>query len=171
MNLLPMSFFNCPTLEAAENILGKVLCRQLSDNSIVRHVITEVEAYDGPEDKACHAYKGLTPKTQVMFGPAGHWYVYLCYGIHWMLNIVTGPLNYPAGVLIRSTQSITGPGRVTKNLFINKSFNALPACPSSELWIENNPQLLEFQIERTPRIGIDYAGPVWAKKPYRFVLI
>lgn len=167
---LPMSFFDRSTLEAAELVLGKILCRRLSDDTIVRHLITEVEAYDGPDDKACHAHKGLTPKTEVMFGPAGYWYVYLCYGIHWMLNIVTGPLNYPAAVLIRSTQSISGPGRLTKALSIDKSFNTLPASLSSGLWIADNPHFSSKKVERTPRIGIDYAGPIWANKPYRFVL-
>lgn len=169
-NTLPTSFFNRPTLETAELILGKMLCREYPDGSISRHVITEVEAYDGPEDKACHAHKGLTPRTEVMFGPSGHWYVYLCYGVHWMLNIVTGPIDYPAAILIRSIKDICGPGRLTKNLSINKLFNAMPACPTSKLWIEENPDTEEFEIQKTPRIGIDYAGPIWSKKLYRFLI-
>lgn len=169
-NLINTTFFNQPTLKAAEQILGMVLCRQFPDGSISRHRIIEVEAYDGPEDKACHAHKGLTPRTAVMFGPAGHWYIYLCYGVHWMLNIVTGPEGYPAALLIRGIEDIIGPGRLTKTLQINQSFNTLPSCPSSNLWLEQSPNLSQFTIERTPRIGIDYAGPIWAKKPYRFLL-
>lgn len=172
--VLPTSFFNRSTLEAAELILGKILCRKFHDGSISRYIITEVEAYDGPDDKACHAHKGLTPRTEVMFGPSGHWYVYLCYGVHWMLNIVTGPINYPAAILIRSLKSvsdITGPGRVTKALSIDKSLNTQPACQSSKLWIEDNLNASVFKIQKTPRIGIDYAGPIWSKKPYRFVIV
>ena len=167
---IDIDFFNRPTLEAAEACIGMLLCRELEGGYIVRHMITEVEAYDGPEDKACHANKGLTPRTEVMFGPAGHWYVYLCYGVHWMLNIVTGPEDYPAALLIRGTQKVSGPGRLTKALDINKSLNTLPASRTAKLWFEHNPDVSDLKIKRTPRIGIDYAGEVWAKKDYRFLV-
>ena len=169
--ILKDHFFNRPTLEVAKGILGKSLCRKLDDGTITRHCIIEVEAYDGPGDKACHGAKGLTPRTEVMFGPAGHWYVYLCYGIHWMLNIVTGPKDYPAALLIRGLNSVSGPGRLTRSLGINKSFNGLASSPNSRLWIESSPENSEkLKIKRTPRIGIDYAGPKWAAKPYRFII-
>lgn len=164
------SFFNRSTIEAAELTLGLILCRQFSDGTISRNIISEVEAYDGPEDKACHAHKGLTPRTEIMFGPSGYWYVYLCYGVHWMLNVVTGDKGYPAAILIRGTESINGPGRLTKKLQIDQSFNKLNIHPCSKLWIEYNCMPKDFKIERTARIGVDYAGPIWAKKPYRFLL-
>lgn len=169
-NIVEGTFFNCPTLEAAEKTLGLILCRQHPDGAVNRQMITEVEAYDGPEDKACHAHKGLTPRTQIMFGPSGFWYIYLCYGVHWMLNIITGDVGYPAALLIRGTADINGPGRLTKNLQIDKTFNTLSIDPISKLWIEYNPIPQNFKIERTPRIGIEYAGPIWSKKPYRFVI-
>lgn len=146
--------------------LGMLLCREHANGLISRHRITEVEAYDGPHDEACHAHKGLTTRTEVMFGPAGYWYVYLCYGVHWMLNIVTGPQNYPAAVLIRGVEGIKGPGRLTKLLQINKEFNAMAADRESRLWLEHNPIPYHLKIERRPRIGIDYAGPVWREILY-----
>lgn len=169
-NIVKATFFNRPTIEAAELTLGLILCRQFQDGTISRNIITEVEAYDGPEDKACHAHKGLTPRTQIMFGPSGHWYVYLCYGMYWMLNIVTGEIGYPAALLIRGTEYISGPGRLTRSLQIDRSFNTLSIHPPSNLWLEYNPIPQNFTTIRTPRIGIDYAGPIWSKKPYRFLI-
>ena len=98
--VLEEAFFDRPTLTVAEELLGKNLCREVN-GEIRRMRICEAEAYDGPDDKACHAHRGKTPRNEVMFGAAGRWYVYLCYGIHWMLNAVTGPADYPAAVLIR----------------------------------------------------------------------
>lgn len=141
-------------------------------------MITEVEAYDGPQDKACHAHRGCTPRNAPMFGPAGHWYIYLIYGMYWMLNIVTGEEGYPAAVLIRGTcpesgrraGDLNGPGKLTKSLGIHQAFNAKVATASTGLWIENRGvKIPSSKIQRTPRIGVDYAG-AWAKKPYRFVL-
>ena len=125
-------FFDRPTLEVAPDLLGKFLCREV-DGSILRLRITEVEAYDGPEDKACHAHRGKTPRNEIMFGPAGRWYVYLCYGMHWMLNAVTGPVDFPAAVLFRGCLEVTGPGRLTKALGIDRNQDqavspALPGC-------------------------------------------
>lgn len=134
-------------------------------------MITEVEAYDGPEDKACHASRGRTARTSVLFGPPGHWYVYLCYGIHEMLNLVTGPEGYPAAVLIRGVEGFVGPGRVTKALGIDRRFNTRPADRAAGLWIERPSRAPDpAQILATPRIGVDYAGLEWASKPWRFVL-
>lgn len=165
--ILDQSFFNRPTLVVAENLIGKFLVNK--DNK--RILITEVEAYDGPEDLACHASKGKTPRTEIMFDRAGHFYVYLCYGMHWMLNIVTGPKGYPAAILIRGAKEISGPARLTKFLQIDKSLNKKIAHPDSGLWFEDsNIKISPKKIQKTPRIGVDYAGPVWSKKKYRFVL-
>ena len=104
-----------------------------------------------------------------MYQPGGVWYVYLCYGVHEMLNLVTGPADYPAAVLIRGVAGIAGPGRLTKRLQINRSQNGAAAGRKSGLWLEDDgfavPRRL---IKSSPRIGVDYAGPVWAKKPWRF---
>lgn len=168
--ILKPSFFERDVLRVAEDLLGAHLVRRVRGKT-VRHVITEVEAYDGIHDKACHASKGRTPRTEVMFGPAGRWYVYLCYGMHDLLNIVTGPTDYPAAVLIRGTKEISGPGRLTKALGITRALNNKSADVESGLWIER-PQMRipKKQIVRTPRIGVAYAGE-WAEKPWRFVWV
>ena len=169
-NLLDSKFFNRPVLTVAEELLGNHICREI-EGSVERHVITEVEAYDGHKDKASHAHKGKTPRNAIMFGPAGHWYIYLCYGMHWLLNIVTGPEDYPAAILFRGIKNTSGPGRLTKKLQIDKSQNEKNASPQTGLWLESataKPQ--PIRIERTPRIGIDYAGEHWANVPYRFIL-
>ncbi len=167
--LLGEEFLKRPVLEVAPELLGCYLCREL-DGKILRWRITEVEAYDGPEDKACHAHKGRTGRTEVMFGPAGHWYVYFCYGIHWLLNIVTGPEDYPAAVLIRGAGEISGPARLTKALSITGELNRRMAVPECGLWIEAGEILDRAHILTTPRIGVDYAGPDWSRRPYRFLL-
>jgi DNA-3-methyladenine glycosylase len=158
------------TVVLARWLLGKVLvrARRGCDTALL---ITEVEAYDGPRDRASHAHadRGRTARNAVMFGPGGRWYVYLCYGVHEMLNLVTGPRDYPAAILIRGVAGVIGPGRVTRALRIGRKLNAMAAAPASGLWIEDRgvrvpPRL----IHATPRIGVDYAGPVWAGKKWRF---
>jgi DNA-3-methyladenine glycosylase len=111
----------------------------------------------------------MTPRNAVMFGPAGHWYVYLCYGIHWMLNIVTGPEGVPAAVLLRGAGRFTGPGRVTRGLRIDRARNGRAACRRSGLWLERGGPVPRGLVRRTPRIGVGYAGE-WAEKPLRFVV-
>ncbi len=169
--VLPKTFFRREALVVAQDLLGKNLCRRMPDGSIVRAPLTEVEAYIGPEDKACHASKGKTSRTAVMYEPGGVFYVYLCYGVHWLLNIVTDGPGHPAAVLVRGVGQTFGPGRVTKALAVDKSMNALPAVRTSGLWLEDSGvELSEAQIERTPRIGIDYAGEYWAKQPFRLLI-
>ncbi len=162
-------FFNRPVLIVAKNLLGKFLvCRRGGKN--ISLMITEVEAYDGPKDKASHASRGKTERNKIMFGEAGNWYVYFTYGMHWMANIVTGPENYPAAVLIRGTDKISGPGRITKYLKIDKKFNGKSANKKTGLWIEDKGvKIKTSQIERGKRIGVDYAGK-WADKLYGFKL-
>lgn len=132
--------------------------------------ITEVEAYDGPGDKACHAHCGRTKRSEVLFGPPGHWYVYLCYGIHWLANLVTGPVDYPAAVLLRGAGPYDGPGKLTKGIGLDGSRNRSPVAPGTGFYVGEGPVLPPARYRRKPRVGIDYAGPVWAAKPYRFVL-
>jgi len=165
-NVLPRDFFNRPAEEVAQDMLGTILVRQ-HDATILRGVITEVEAYVGPHDLACHAAKGRTKRTEVMFGPAGTLYVYLVYGMHWMLNVVTGDEGYPAAVLIRGVNTVSGPARLTKHFSIHGDLNGVPATKKHGLWLESGtaPQ----HIVRTPRIGIEYAGEYWASKKLRFL--
>src|SRR3989338_2046917 len=168
--ILEASFFQRPTLTVAEELLGKFLVRKTSEG-ILAGMITEVEAYDGPLDKACHAHRGKTPRNAPMFGSGGFFYVYFVYGMHWMLNVVTGEEDYPAAVLIRGVGEWNGPGKLTKAFSIEKALNAAPVEKKSGLWIEDRRALLSSKdIHRTPRIGVAYAG-AWAKKPYRFVLM
>lgn len=167
---LGRDFLDRPTLIVAEELLGQHLCREIN-GEILRYEITEVEAYDGPEDKASHAHKGMTERNSIMFGPAGYWYIYLCYGVHWLLNIVTGPEKYPAAVLFRGLKEVSGPGRLTKKLQIDKIQNRMLSSPDNGLWLESSGRRLQAKdIEKTARIGIDYAGPAWAAAPYRFIV-
>ena len=157
------------TVALARGMLGRFLVTRIDG---VRHArrIVEVEAYHGPDDLGCHASRGRTARTAVMFAPGGVWYVYLVYGTHEMLNLVTGPRDFPAAVLIRGVEGIAGPGRLTRALAIDRRFNGRRASLASGLWIEDDGLVPpEFEVAITPRIGIDYAGPVWSAKPWRFV--
>jgi DNA-3-methyladenine glycosylase len=168
--ILGKTFFERPVLKVALELPGKCLVRR-TDGKTTAYLITEVEAYDGVKDKACHASRGRTARTEVMFGEAGHWYVYLCYGMYEMLNIVTGPSGYPAAVLIRGTKEVSGPGRLTKSLNITRALNTKPATKKSALWIEDRGIVVPKQeIARTSRIGVAYAGE-WAQKPWRFLWV
>lgn len=156
------------TVALARALLGKVLVRTTAAGRAER-VIVETEAYVGVRDLACHASKGCTPRTQVMFGPGGVWYVYLCYGIHEMLNLVTGPAGHPEAILIRGVEGAVGPGRVTKQLGIDRALNAAWAAPESGLHLEDHGIVAPRRhVISGPRVGVDYAGPIWAAKPWRF---
>lgn len=164
---LTADFFQRDVLDVAPDLLGKILVRQFPDGLIKRFIITEVEAYRGEEDLACHASKGRTPRTEVMYWPGGYIYVYLIYGIHFMLNFVTEHEGIPQAVLIRGIDQIIGPGRVSKLLHISKEHNKTNLFTSAELWVEEAPKVLTH--ETAPRVGIDYAGEYWKKRPWRFI--
>lgn len=166
--VLNKNFFNRKTLVVAKDLLGKYLVRKIG-KKIVREKITEVEAYVGPHDLACHSARGRTTRNEPMYSEAGTIYVYFTYGMHWMLNIVTEKKDFPSAVLIRGTQNIYGPARLTKALKIDKRLNGKHLGKKSGLWIENGEKK-NWKILRTPRIGIHYAGPIWRNKKYRFVL-
>ncbi|MEK7165150.1 MAG: DNA-3-methyladenine glycosylase [Patescibacteria group bacterium] len=169
--ILKPQFFNRPTQAVAQYLLGKFIVRKYKGKETAL-MITEVEAYDGPNDKASHAHRGETERNKIMFGAAGYWYVYFTYGVHWMLNISTGPKGYPAAVLIRGTDKISGPARLTKFLRIDKKLNNKKSVRASGLWIEDRGVVVKTsQIKKTPRIGIESSGPIWSKKPYRYILI
>jgi len=170
MKPLPHSFFDRPTLKVARELIGCFLVRKIG-GKIERHMIIEVEAYDGFKDEASHASHGMTKRNQIMFKSAGHIYVYFTYGMHWMLNIVTGPLEYPAAVLIRGLESENGPARLTKKLKIDGALNGKMLSKKNGLWIEGrDASMKQPKIMRTARVGVLYAGKLWAEKKYRFVL-
>lgn len=156
------------TIALARALLGKLLVTGMEEGAVRAMRICEVEAYHGEADLACHASKGRTARTEVMYAAGGVWYVYLCYGIHEMLNLVTGPAGQPSAVLIRGLDGLTGPGRLTRALGITRRFNAQPAAPATGLWLEDDGfRPSRSAVQATPRIGVDYAGD-WAAKPWRF---
>jgi DNA-3-methyladenine glycosylase len=174
-------------VEAARFFLGKYLLVRTS-RGISGGIIVETEAYGGCEDRACHGFDGRrTARTEIMFGPGGYAYVYLCYGLHWLLNFVTGPADSPEAVLIRGvkitegkeavavrrkglpeTAWANGPGRVTAALGIGRKHNACDLTGET-IWVEDRGLVVPpREVGSTPRIGISYAGE-WAHKPWRFV--
>jgi len=167
-NRLPNEFFQRDVLQVAPEMLGKILVRKFSNGTTERFTITEVEAYSGNGDRACHASRGKTPRTEVMFREGGLVYVYLVYGIHWLLNIVTGNQGDASAVLIRGIEGVPGPGRVGKKLQLDKSFYAEDLADSTRIWIEDAGN--KEQYKTAPRVGVDYAGNHWASKPWRFIL-
>ncbi len=165
---LDSNFYREDVLTIAPALLGMKLIR-VTDNICHEYIITEVEAYRGMEDLACHASKGKTRRTEVMFQEGGKLYIYLIYGMYYMLNIVTGPAGFPQAVLIRSLYGINGPGKLTKKLKIDNSFYGESITESKRIWIEKgikNPSYIT-----SPRIGIDYAGEYWKQKLWRWTII
>ncbi|MCD6332743.1 MAG: DNA-3-methyladenine glycosylase [Bacteroidales bacterium] len=166
--ILPYDFYQRDALEVAPELLGKLLIRRFDTRNEIRLPITEVEVYRGSRDLACHASKGMTPRNRVMFEEGGHIYMYLVYGIHWMLNIVTAPRGVPHALLIRGVGEVSGPGRVTRLLQLDRSFYGISVFDSELVRIENAPQVSDYQT--LPRVGIDYAGEPWISKPWRFII-
>lgn len=188
--ILTPSFFNRPTLVVARELLGKYIVRRIpaiGDQHAhqIALMITEVEAYDGPHDLASHASRrryAKDPKTgraAIMFGEAGRFYMFFTYGMHWMANVVTGPKNYPAAILFRTGSyrdpktgreiSVIGPARFAKFLRLDGSFTGKAASRATGLWLEDRGVAVPHpQIVGSKRIGVDYAGPVWAEKEYNF---
>jgi len=167
MNRLGPDFFAQDAVTMAQKLLGKTLLRTWDDGSESRYTITETEAYLGEEDAACHANKGRTSRTEIMYAKGGFIYVYLIYGMYWMLNIVSGAENHPQAVLIRGLNQITGSGKVGRELKIDKSFYGENLESSHRLWIEDAPELADFSTN--VRVGIDYADDEWKNKQWRFI--
>lgn len=161
-------FFTGDVLEVAPALLSKILVVKSADGIIKRQQITETEAYRGEDDKACHAYRGRTPRTEIMYHEGGRLYIYLVYGMHWMMNIVTGAENNPQAVLIRGLENCYGPGRVTKTMGINGTFYGEDLTTSDRVWLEESGRIPDFKTG--PRIGIDYAGDYWKNIPWRYYL-
>ncbi|MCP9448219.1 MAG: DNA-3-methyladenine glycosylase [Nitrospira sp.] len=171
--VLTRSYFLRPTLTVARGLIGKYLVRHRG-REVLAGKIVEVEAYVGTADKACHAAKGRTARTDVMFGPPGVAYVYLIYGMYHCLNVVTEREGFPAAVLIRAVEVdgeiIDGPGRLCRAFDIDRSLNRLDLTAKQSLWFEDRGTCISRgRINRFPRIGVDYAGE-WAHKPWRFRL-
>jgi DNA-3-methyladenine glycosylase len=181
---LPRSFYSRSTLDVASDLLGKVLVRRLGRRNLAGKIV-ETEAYVGPQDLACHASKGHTPRTSVMFGPPGFTYVYMIYGFYFCLNVVTEPLGYPAAVLIRAVEPLenldlmrelrnnpeletniaSGPGKLCMAMSIDKQLNGADLLGTT-IWIEDRK--IDPPPSRTsPRVGVDYAGE-YKDKPWRF---
>jgi DNA-3-methyladenine glycosylase len=186
-----MEFYDRPVLLVARDLLGMILVRvpgvafaeRGGSAARIAGRIVEVEAYDGEADLACHASKGRTERTEPMFGPAGRAYVYLVYGMHHCLNVVTGPVGHPAAVLLRALEPLeetewmergsgppatiaAGPGRLTRALGIDLSHNRADLRSPGELFIEAGEPVPDNRVLRGPRIGVEYAG-AWARKPWR----
>ena len=154
----------------ARFLLGKYLVRRERGRT-VSSMITEVEAYDGPEDTASHAHRGKTKRNAVMFGSPGQWYVYLVYGMHYMVTVVPGPIGYPAAILIRSVDTVSGPGRVARFFHVGGGMNNKPVSRSSGFYIlDRGITIPDAYIRRGGRIGVQYASREWSEKPLRFFI-
>ena len=164
---LTAEFFLRDVLEVAPELIGKSLVRQFSDGRIEKYRITETEAYRGVEDRACHASKGRTARTEVMFQEGGKVYVYLIYGQYWLLNLVAGIEGDASAVLIRGIEGFVGPGRVGRELQLDRSFYGESLINSDRIWVEDAEPVSE--IKTSKRIGVEYSGE-WADKLWRFYL-
>ena len=160
MSKLTYAFYHRPCLEVAWDLVGKVLVHRGQ-----RLRISETEAYCGEADTACHAHKGRTKRTEVMYMDGGTIYIYLCYGIHWLLNIVTGDVDDPQAVLIRACVDAEGPGKLTKHLGINGEMNRKSVL-SSDLWIEDDDFVCDVVTDK--RVGIGYASQEDQDRLWRF---
>lgn len=176
VRILKRPYFSRPTLQVARSLLGKYLVRRSGRKTLAGRIV-EVEAYIGTEDRACHASKGRTARTEVMFGPAGVSYVYLVYGMHHCFNIVTERVGYPSAVLVRAVEDadtrvlLDGPGRVCRFLSIDRALNCSDLTMGTALWVEDRGERAAPSLVTTGRrIGVDYAG-TWTRKPWRFRLV
>jgi DNA-3-methyladenine glycosylase len=160
-------FFNRDALEVAPDLVGKIIARKLDDGTILRERIAETEVYRGEEDLGCHASKGRTKRTEILYGESGIIYVYLCYGMHWLMNVITGEREQPQGVLFRCGTLKNGPAKLTKYLHIDGSFNGEKICGNDRVWIEDDG--FRPKIKTAPRVGIDYAGEYWKNKDWRYI--
>ncbi len=183
---LRRNFYLAPTLEVAKSLLGKYLVVRPDLNKPNYKLIgkiLETEAYIGPMDKAAHSYKGkTTERNKIEYIIGGHVYIYLVYGMYWQLNITTGNIGKPECVLIRAVEPVlcdknaipsniaNGPGKLCKYFKLDKSFYGEDLCYSKRIMLTTGVRVAKKDIIATKRIGIDYAGPFWANKKWRFIL-
>ena len=187
--ILTRPFFERDTVTVAQELLGKKLVREIDGVRISGYII-ETEAYNGEEDLACHAHVGRTMRNSVMYGPAGHAYVYFTYGMHWLLNCVTGLENFPAAVLLRTlfpfegmeiieanrngrpkSEWCNGPAKICQALNIDGKLNGANLCASSSpIRIEEGIRVPQELIQSTPRVGISSVPKPWRDIPWRFIV-
>jgi DNA-3-methyladenine glycosylase len=166
---LDRSFFARDVLKVAPELVGKVLTLRSVDNILKRYLITETEAYRGEADLACHACRGRTQRTEIMYHEGGKIYVYFVYGMYWMLNFVTGEKDEPQAALIRGIEGFNGPGKLTRAMGIDRSYYGEDLTTSARIWVEDRG--LSPDILTGKRIGIEYAGAFWKNKPWRFYML
>ena len=160
-------FLSRPATELAPALLGKLLCRR-TDEGVVRYRITETECYYSEEDTACHAHKGKTDRTRVLYEQGGTAYVYLCYGMHALFNVVSGKKDFPEAVLIRGVEGYNGPGKLTKAMQITRELNEEDLTVSKRLWLEDDGDVPKYR--RDKRVGIDYATPEYRDILWRYIV-
>ena len=163
---LDRDFFARDALEVAPDLLGKALVTSAPDGAPRRLIITETEVYRGEDDTACHAHRGRTKRTEMLYRPGGAVYVYLCYGIRWLMNVITGPEDFPQGVLIRACKGFDGPGKLTKYLGITGALNGADIASSPLIRIEDEGR--EVYITTDKRVGIAYAQKADRDRLWRF---
>ena len=168
MKRLDDAFFHRHALEVAPDLVGKLLTHTLPDGSELTLRISETEAYCGEADTACHAHRGRTPRTEILYRKPGTIYIYLCYGMHNLMNVITGEEGEPQGVLIRACVDAPGPGRLTKALQLDRSLNGedIVTDPRLALYDDGN----RYQIHTAPRVGIGYASEEDQARPWRFIM-
>ena len=164
---LGKDFFHRDALDVAPDLVGKIIVRRFPDGTELRERIAETEAYRGEEDKGCHASKGRTKRTEILYGESGKIYVYLCYGMHWLMNVITGEDGQPQGVLLRAGEVQNGPAKLTKYLHVTGELNDVPVWDRDDIWIEDDG--FRPDIRTAPRVGIDYAGEYWKDIEWRFI--
>jgi DNA-3-methyladenine glycosylase len=182
------SFFARQTLTVARELLGTRLVR-LENGARLSGLIVETEAYCGEADQGCHAKAGRTPRTEVMYGPPGHAYVYFTYGMHWLFNTVTQAEGQPEAVLVRALLPLEGievmrsrrggqprrlwadgPARLTQALGIGEQHNRLDlTAPDSELWLEAGLSIPESFVTTGPRVGLNSVPEPWRSIPWHFL--
>lgn len=168
MKRLEGSFYAQDALTVAPLLLGKLLVRKRPDGKMIKCRITETEAYYGEEDKACHARVGRTKRTNILYEEGGRAYIYLCYGIHYLLNVVTGSKDHPEAVLIRGVEGYNGPGKVTRVLSIDSVLNGVNLAESDSLWIEDDDYKVSYKKDK--RVGIEYAEEPYRSVEWRFII-
>ena len=190
MAILTREFYARPALEVARDLLGCKLVRQINQHRL-SGIITETEAYQGEADLGCHAHVGRTPRTAIMYGQAGHAYIYFTYGMHWLFNVVTDLVEVPSAVLIRAITPdegqhemalnrpyrarksgwLNGPAKLTQALLLNGDQNGCDLCiEASGLYIENAPLTPDMQVIATSRVGLNSVPEPWKSIPWRFLV-
>lgn len=155
-----------PATVLAPKLLGKLLCRR-TKQGILKYRIMETECYFGEEDTACHASRGKTERTKILYEKGGTSYVYLCYGMHSLFNVVSGKEGHPEAVLIRGVTGYNGPGKLTRAMEIDRALNGVDMTCSNELWLEDDGYEPEFRLAK--RVGIDYATEEYRDILWRFI--